>query len=495
MDGSGTIALWKSGAKSSASTLSDSVGPVLVASALRFARLGDQDTLAMLFSEPVSASTGSEWLLHIAGLDLGATAPVFVSGATWHYPIPAGTVVAGDSVKVSATSRWVDLSSGRRAPVGHPWIPVFGGERAPFQGWYSDEDGDAAVDHIHILFQKAAPKTRPGFSISLPGVPKIVVDSGTWTLDASGMGATIPVGPLAKNTTVFGTSASGTWKSMGIETDFPIYDSVAPVLVSASLRYADADSVPDTLKVRWSEPLQGLSSISPVVHGSRNRRLGGLGLSTLDNDGFGASILVWADSIGIFRGDSAQLDGVGAGIADRNGNIPGPNYGWVPVKIGLRPIRLDFKLKNFLEAPLGIGIPGVPPLSVMVRARPERGAVDTAWVRLDGFAGVEERNAVHLTMTTNRPFDGGAYLFDNLGVFVFAVDLSALKKMADAGTLPMDGSGMFQVRIAWDGRDQSGKDVVSGVYWMRLVLKEQGGEDEPVKMLNKVFGFGIKRPK
>jgi hypothetical protein len=116
---------------------------------------------------------------------------------------------------------------------------------------------------------KSAPKTRPSFNISLPGVSKIVIDSGTWTLDASGMGATISVGPLAKNVTTFGNASNGTWKSMGIETAFPIYDSVAPVLVSATLRYASGDSIPDTLKVRWSESLQGVTTLSPVVHGSR----------------------------------------------------------------------------------------------------------------------------------------------------------------------------------------------------------------------------------
>lgn len=494
IDGSGTIALWKSGTRSSASSLADSVGPVLVASALRFARLGDQDTLAMLFSEPVGPSMGSSWLTHQTGVDLGVAAPVSVA-TTWYYPVPAGSVVAGDSVKPLATSRWIDLASGRHAPVGHPWIPVIGGERAPFYGWYSDDDGDAAVDHIHIRFQKAAPKTRPGFTIDLPGVSKIAVDTGTWTLDATGTGAVVAIGPLTRNVTSFGDGATGTWKSMGIETAFPIFDSVAPVLVSASLRYTAADSTPDTLKVRWSEALQGLSTTSPVVHGSRLVRKGIVGLATPDNDGLGASILVWADSMGFGRGDSAQLDGVAAGIKDRNGNIPGPNYGWVPIKFGARPIRLEFKTRNYMEAPAGLALAQQPGLSLMVRARPERGAFDTAWTRLDGFPPPNETYSVHLTMTINRPFEGSAHIFDNLGVFVAGIDLGDLKKMADAGTLPVDGSGMFQVRLAWDGRNQAFKDVASGVYWMRLVLKDNGGDGQGVRMLNRVFGFGIKRTK
>lgn len=493
-DGSGTIALWKSGTRSSASSLSDSVGPVLVASALRFARLGDQDTLALLFSEPVVSMAGSSWITHQGGVDLGAVPPISVTSTTWHYPIPASTVYAGDSVKPLVSSRWVDLASGRHVPIGHPWIPVIGGERAPFYGWYSDEDGDGAVDHVRIRFLKTGPKARPSFSISLPGVSKIVIDTGTWTLDASGMGATVSVGPLAKNTTAFGASASGTWKSMGIETYFPIYDSVAPVLVSATLHYASGDSLPDTLKVRWSEALQGLSTLSPVVHGWRNDRKGIVGLSTPDNDGLGASILVLADSMNFRRGDSAQLDGVG-GVADLAGNVPGPFYGWIPVKIGARPIRLEFKTRNYMETPAGLVLVQQPGLSIMVRARPERGSFDTAWTRLDGFLPPPEAYTLHVTMTINRAFEGSAHIFDNLGVFVAGVDLESLKKMADVGMLPVDGSGMFQVRLAWDGRDQAGKDVVSGVYWMRLVLKDKGEDGQGVRMLNRVFGFGIKRMK
>jgi hypothetical protein len=494
-DGSGTIALWKGGTRSSASSLSDSVGPVLVASALRFARLGDQDTLVLSFSEPVGPSVGTSWLTHQTGADLGALPPISVSSTSWHYPIPASTVFAGDSVKPLATSRWVDLASGRHAPLGHPWIAVVGGERAPLFGWYSDEDGDAAVDHVHIQFVKSAPKTRPSFNISLPGVSKIVIDSGTWTLDASGMGATISVGPLAKNVTTFGNASNGTWKSMGIETAFPIYDSVAPVLVSATLRYASGDSIPDTLKVRWSESLQGVTTLSPVVHGSRIDRKAIVGFSTPDADGLGATILVWADLMGFTRGDSAQLDGVASAIRDMDGNVPGPNIGWVQIKFGNRPIRLVFTINNMLVTPNVPVQHAGPSLALQVRARPEKG-LDTSWQRLDGFAPLDESEIVSLTFTINRAMTGSAHIFDNSGSFVTAINLEQISQMDAAGILPKDGSGMFQVKLAWEGSDQNGKPVAGGVYYMRLVLKDGGGDTgEPVRIVNNVYSFGIKRSK
>ncbi len=493
-DGSGTIALWKSGGRSSTSALSDSVGPVLVSAALTFARSGSQDTLALSFSEPVGANLGSGWLLHQAGVDLGTALPLEVISTSWRYPVAAGIVAASDSVKPLPAHSWVDVASGRRVPAGHRWIPVTGGERAPVYGWYTDEDQDGAVDHVHIQFRNAAPKTRPGFAVQFQGISRIAIDSGSWALDASGMAAKVAVGPLPKGRTGFGTDATGTWISNGQETAFPLFDSVAPVLLSANLRYAAADSTPDTLFVRWSEPIKDNGVRNLVVHGASANRLPVPAALSVDADGLGATILVWADSMSFRRGDSAQLDGVG-GVADLAGNVPGPFHGWVQVKIGARPIRLDFKTRNYMETPAGLALPQQPGFALMVRARPERGSFDTAWTRLDGFPPPAEAYSLHVTMTVNRAFEGSAHIFDNLGVFVVGIDLADLKKMADAGTLPVDGSGMFQVRLAWDGRDQVGKEVASGVYWMRLVLKDQGEDGQGVRMLNRVFGFGIKRMK
>lgn len=99
-------------------------------------------------------------------------------------------------------------------------------------------------------------------------------------------------------------------------------------------------------------------------------------------------------------------------------------------------------------------------------------------------------------MTLNRAFGGSAYLFDHSGVFVTAVDLMPLWKAMEQGNIPTDGAGMFQVRIAWDGRDAKAHPVASGIYVMRLVLTDPSHIEATRRpVLNKVFSFGIKRPR
>ncbi|MEK7391963.1 MAG: hypothetical protein AAB214_05285, partial [Fibrobacterota bacterium] len=170
--------------------------------------------------------------------------------------------------------------------------------------------------------------------------------------------------------------------------------------------------------------------------------------------------------------------------------------GWVPVKFRPRPVRLVFTIKNMLVTPTVPVVHVGPSLALQVRARPERGAIDTAWQRLDGFAPIDESEVVHLTFTVNRPMSGSAHIFDNSGAFVTAINLGQIALMDAAGTLPKDGSGMFQVRLAWEGGDQNGKPVAGGVYYMRLVLKDGGGDTgEPVRIVNNVYSFGIKRSK
>lgn len=134
-------------------------------------------------------------------------------------------------------------------------------------------------------------------------------------------------------------------------------------------------------------------------------------------------------------------------------------------------------------------------MQVVVRPRPERGSADTLWSTLDGTVAPAEDQSVHLTMTVNRPLEGSAYLYDNSGVFVAALDLTPLVQLSESGLLPTDASGMVQIRVNWNGRDPEGRLVASGVYRMRLVLKDGGGDSgEPVRIVNKVYTFGIKRP-
>jgi len=496
VDGSGSLKLWKSGEQSGAYALIDSVGPVLLSAKLRFGVGSGADTLELAFSEPVKRSTGTGWLVAKPAFELGTVGvPDSVLATVWKLPVDTSVVAPGDSVRPVPTGKWVDGSNGSRVGALHPWVVVAGGERPPLGGWYQDVDGDGAVDQATVVFAKS-PRTRPGMELSWPsktGFAVTKIDSGAWTLDPDGLTATIAVGPFTQGITSSSTSLLGKWVSNGIASGFPMEDRVAPVIVSAALRYASEDSVPDTLKVRWSEAIAGTSG--PLVF-HKNTLRGVLPENVAytqfipDPDGLGASLLLAAGGAELRKGDSARL---APPVEDRFGNAATDPTVWVPVTFGLRPPRLKTELRAYFEydgiRPLGTG--SAFQTWVFDRDAGESGL----WKGTDGStpADVDSTHFASLTLTLNQVLEGAAYIFDNAGIFVATANFDNLRKMAAAGLLPMDAAGNYQVKFVWDGRTQSGKLASSGVYYMRLVLKFQIESLGKPHIVNRVYTLGFKR--
>jgi hypothetical protein len=486
-NGAGVAVLFQAGQLNGPYALADSVGPVLLSAAIRYGDVGD--TLDVQFSEPVAGGTGTGWLVEKPGVELGTSGdPVASSSTRWLLPVPSGSVAPGDSVRPLATEKWGEASTGRKPSAGHPWIAVRGSERAPAYGYYQDLDGDGAVDHAVLVFQKQ-PKSLPGLALLWPslaaGLDSAVVDSGTWALDASGTTATIPVGPFAAGVTSSATTDLGRWRSNG-EFRFPMFDSVPPVLLSATVRYASTDGVPDTLKVRWSEPLA--APLALVRH-----KPGGVEAPVSfqspiqDPDLMGEALTLSPDSIQFRKGDSAALASLV--VSDALGNVVPAATRWVPVTFGVRPVRVDYKLSSYMEIPTGSTGHSGSATQLWIRARG-----DQLWTFADSVSVpvLDTTQFVGLTISINRPMGGAVYLYDNAGVSVTSLDFNGVKVLADQGLLPTDAAGMYQLRISWDGRLPDGNWASSGVYVMRLVLKDdsEGGSG----IINRVFKVGFKRP-
>jgi hypothetical protein len=60
----------------------------------------------------------------------------------------------------------------------------------------------------------------------------------------------------------------------------------------------------------------------------------------------------------------------------------------------------------------------------------------------------------------------GLHVYDILGVHVASASVRF-----DPATLPSDRLGRVQVRLMWNGRDERGRRVASGVYLMRAILQ------------------------
>lgn len=80
---------------------------------------------------------------------------------------------------------------------------------------------------------------------------------------------------------------------------------------------------------------------------------------------------------------------------------------------------------------------------------------------------------------------GTAILHDNQGDFVVTRELDLVGEAFVRGAIPTDASNQYQIRLAWNGVSQTGTPVVSGVYTLRLVLRQNlvGDGETPERTL------------
>lgn len=351
------------------------------------------------------------------------------------------------------------------------------------------------MDHVALKFSRT-PKTYPAItflwtSASGSGFDSAHVDSTNWGVDASGTKAIIAIGPFSVGKTGSSTTDLGRWNSGGT-LHFAIYDSVAPVLTSAALHYASQDSFPDTLHVRWSELIEtpsweALSNLVRYKHQGTESGLVVLG-HAVDADGLGAQLLLSSATTQLRKGDSAAFP---VSASDTLGNAVTDPTCWVPITFGARPVRVDFSFQTYEEYDESWPIRSGSSLQVWVRGRGD----DTWLSATDSTPVPDTLHTVGVTISLNRILDGAVFLYDNAGTYVASMDLSPIGALYAQGKLPTDASGMYQMKLTWDGRTKEGKLVSSGIYFMRLILKKSSLDDADgsSSVFNRVYKLGIKR--
>jgi hypothetical protein len=484
----------------------DSVPPRLLTARLAYdggTALLPADTLKIVFSEAVAvdlSSSGLEKLIAPAPLPVGYRPQVLsADGRNWSIPVDTLSIFPGDSIRPSALVGFSD-ASGNRPSVLHPWVSVEGAERPPLRAWMKDVDGDGAADQVTVLWARG-PRTSPALSFLWPngrgGFDSVGVAAGSWTLRPDGITAVLAVGPFAVGVTSSPTTDLGRQNSAGTITSFPVHDSIAAVMTSARLGYAQADGQPDTLHLTWSEPIvwSGGQPLAVVRTGLTARPVVGT-LTTIRPDFLGATIdLTPGDaSLTVFRsGDQIRLSPASAGtVADRFGNVVEDPTRWVPVVLGRRPPRFQITFDpNKLKYDDWVIQPG-PALKLYVKSATSPDWIDFETGNVaDGV--VLKEQGIGPVISLNQPLRGKALLYDNQGTFVANVDLDLLGEAFYAGKLPMDASNQYQIKIQWNGTASTGKPAASGVYLMRLVLWQNvAGEDEEpeYRVVNQVYKCG-----
>jgi hypothetical protein len=208
----------------------------------------------------------------------------------------------------------------------------------------------------------------------------------------------------------------------------------------------------------------------------------------VDADGLGAQLLLSSATTQLRRGDSAAFP---VSASDTLGNAVTDPTRWVPITFGARPVRVDFKFQTYEEYDESWPIRSGSSLQVWVRGRG-----DDTWLSVTDSTPVPDTlHTVGVTISLNRILDGAVFIYDNAGTYVASMDLSPITALYAQGKLPTDASGMYQLKLSWDGRTQEKRLVSSGVYFMRLILKKSAQDDADGSsgIFNRVYKLGFKR--
>jgi hypothetical protein len=480
----------------------DSVAPNVVSARLRYGIA--KDTLVLTLTEGASVAGSSAFAWKADGTPLGSS--VRVDGNMAYIAVDTGSVVPMVDL-VRAGKGLSDRFGNLPGPKG-PTVLVTGGDRPPHVAWFVDENADGTVDHVKLVFSPRSLHTMPSFVFNWPTKNGMLSSYKVQTTAADTGKDTVTLALVGVDSLVTGVDPSISSKDLGLMIDaaygdtsrFAVMDRVAPVLVSASLRYNAIEGEPDTLSLLFSEPVEVGTGNAAVVRLATEL----LKFKSFEVDPSDARLVrffIDSTSTQFTRGDSlAVAPGSIGTVSDRSGTVPGMPGRWVRLTFGPRAALYSVQVKNsvllyddwFKDKPVE---PGTA-LQLLVR---EPGG---KWVSLDGKAislsqEELEEQGMGLVLTLNEGVSGHAYVYDNLGIHLVNLDLSKHKAAWDKGTVPTSASLRTQLWIRWDGHDAKGALATSGVYTMRLVTKRQfeGMDESKSSFLNKTYKMGWGRKK
>lgn len=481
--------------------LTDSVGPSLRSAMLRF---GDgSDTLVGVLSEGASPSAGIELLRLRAALP-ASTVRLPSPDGTFRLVFPSGILADGDSLRLGAV--WSDESGNAAAPAA-PWVPLVSGDRPPVDAWLKDSDGDGRADMVGLRWDRP-PRRAHGYVFTWPSGSALVVRA----VDSAAVTRLSPLEAVVSLADPFPFGATGleglpAAPARQIEAldgfvdslPFTVRDSVDPIVLDAELRYSADAGVPDTLVARFSETLLLVPALPQVVLHVRGPRTPEVAVTqwsvTQTPDGRTAWLLLRPEEVSDTRfslGDSVRIAPFPAAtVRDGSGNVAAGPSPWAKVRFGARPSRFSIAMH---PSALHQSDPTAPefgePLVLLVRPR---GALE--WRALQGATPSDAGHRIGPMITTNGPFGGRIHVYDNLGTSVASVDLSELEAAVTAGLVEAAPDGQYEVWAAWNGASRQGRQVGSGVYTARLVLRRNlaaPGELPAWTWNNELIRFGWK---
>lgn len=364
-----------------------------------------------------------------------------------------------------------DLLGNQPGPEGKK-VAVEGAVRPPRQATYLDSDGDGRIDLARISLATPQPGPLPAFDISLPGPTGTQARQNLAAARVPGdsLSLLVPLAPFPFGWTYV---PPGSWARVAGGAAIPVVDGAGPAIDTAFVRHTESYDGDDTLLVLPSETLGG----TPIT--SWLRALTSAGESNLP-DGpvgrLGDTLVVAIPSTsadGIRPGDSLRWT---ASVQDASGNAASTH--WRPVGGSPRPAYLRITPPTPLFRP-DPGAGSTSALEVQMRS-------SSTWTNPSGAAtSCDTIVCSGPTLELNQPMSLRIHVYDLLGVHV-----ASASAQFDPATLASDRLGRVRVRILWNGRDERGRRVASGVYLLRGILRATA-TDGTAKIGNAVWKIGL----
>lgn len=373
------------------------------------------------------------------------------------------------------------------------WSPIRWQLRPPAYGVMLDADGDGRADRVVVHLTNPIDSTE-SWSFKWPdstgGLDVRFASGAAAVVDSNGLRLTFDLPPYQFGMTscpAAGCDDLGAIVSVldgdTAASTFEIRDGVPPVAVSGRLTFSGIDEIPDTLVVRFSEPvvprtdLKTWVGIGDPVPGGQGKAVSPWNASilpwTYGFDFTGTSVTILVDTnVAPAKGQKIRMNSAAAGgLSDRSGNFAADTAAWGELVLGPIPPRLIASpypaIGHWNGQPADLS---APQLSLQIRRGFDPSGV---WTTLDGRPGNgidSGRGPVWpgVKVSLNGLTDGGAYLYDNMGVFVAYVSLKPIVDAYDKGLIDTDPRGRYEIWISWNGVAK-GRIAPSGIYLMRIV--------------------------
>lgn len=410
-------------------------------------------------------------------------------------------VQPGDSVRFTASGTVRD-SVGNCPGSQSRLVEVVGMDRAPRQAVIQDVDADGRADRV-VLRLRAPLKVADQFAFRWPDTTGALQERNL-PLDASSPESTDTVLVFDLDPFAFGATSCppsgcrdlGSFWSSRMPTapavPFPILDRVDPVIVTAKFRFSAAGNTADSIRAWFSEPVR-LATVSPgwISVGRPGVDSAGMIIRPIGKPALVGTrqALLTVDSNFVGKaGDSVRFSWPGA-LADTSGNAPELFAHWTPLDWGAPPPTMSVDVQHPMLRAEGIVVPpGEPVIQPFVRKAPGE-----PWTTLDGSvaSGADTRYTGMLVRLNRVPENLVLYVYDNLGNAVATQELPMFHEWVENGLVSRTRRGDYEVWLAWDGMDQKGRAVGSGVYLMRVVAWFREGNKQQIT--NQVRNTGIYR--